>query len=560
MKKSYILILVALVCMVATGCTKDALSLHSFRISESGFNDPDAKLHFTLGSSTAPSKLAYDNGDAVLINGHQFTLRKSGSDWYADASDGSDVEANRFYCIYVNPNMNISGSQTYSFSTSFNDDTRPAASTSYATHNGVILAGSTTDSLLTLNPACAIIRFPADEEMDYVYVGFDANKVAKAGSISISESGVPTIAASGYMGGVTNDNNGEYLQMHVDAGAGYSSYYVAVPITGSGVSTKLYFKWKYASSSDEYKFKTSGAVALQKGKVYTVAKTRVSPFQTDGSSKGYFTVGSGRNNAVRFSAGNLQCSPASSYRWRFATNQYDYIGQDNSDIQYYDGCVTYLDLFAWAATGWTVSGTTYYPDAWDMSEDYYNISDDIAGTDGDWGHFKSGSIYYGERISSATWRTLTRAEWNYLLSSRPNANQKWGLATLGGNYKGLILIPDGILEDGSGSPTLWSSPVSFTAGSGSGYNTNTYSMDQWAQMEAAGAIFLPACGKRSGYTPTNYIGTANPEGHYWSTTGVSGGTNAYMMSFSIDDGDWYVDADADDLRQVGRAVRLVRAK
>ena len=561
MKKSYILIVLALVAMVATGCTRDEVvrSISSFRISESGFNDPDTKMHFTLGANGATgglSRLCYDNGDKVLVNGHNFTLNNTSSTvWVATSDDGNPVEAPRFYTIFKNPGMGISGSgPTYDFNYESNISGQYASTAV----TGVILAGSTDDSLLTLNPGCCILRFPANEAMDYVYVGFTANKVPKSGRVTISDAGVPTLQGINYLGGVESENSGQYLQMQSDGDA--SVYYVAVPITGNGISTQLFFKWKYSATSDIYKYKTSGNVVLEKGKVYTVGKTRVSPFQADGSSKGYFTVGSGRNQAVRFSPGNLQCLPAGSYRWRFAPNQYDYVGQDNSQIQYYDNCTQYLDLFAWAGTGWTVSGTTYYPDAWGLDEDYYNVADNIAGTDGDWGHYLSGNIYYGDRVSTATWRTLTRAEWNYLLSSRPNAAQKWGLATLGGLYSGLILIPDALIEDGSSDLIEWSSPLAFTPGSGNGYNTNTYTMDEWAQMESAGAIFLPACGKRSAYTPSNYIGLSNPEGHYWSTTGVAGGSNAYMMSFSIDGGEWYVDADADDLRSVGRAVRLVRAK
>ena len=560
MKKSYLIIALAMLAMVATGCNREEVvrSFHSFRITESGFDDPDAKMHFTLASSGASgghSKLCYDNGDKVLVNGHSFTLDNTGTYWRALADDGNDVEATNFYMVYNNPGMGISGSgPNYSFNYSSNFTGQVANDNV----TGVILAGSTDDSLLTLNPGCCILRFPADEPMDYVYVGFSANTIPKSGGIAIDNDGAVTITGSNYLAGVSGENAGEYLQMHTDGGV--DAYYVAVPIKNSGVSTQLFFKWKYSASSDVYKFKTSGRVTLYKGYVYTVGKTRVSPFQVDGSSKGYFTVGSGRNNAVRFSSGNLQCKPASSYRWRFAPNQYDYVGQDNSQIQYYDNCAQYLDLFAWAGTGWTVAGTVFYPDAWAADESYYDAADNIAGTGGDWGHYLSGSIYYGDNLSTATWRTLTRAEWNYLLSSRLNATQKWGHATIGGLYNGLILIPDGIKGDDDDESIEWSCPITFTPGSGNGYNTNTYTMDEWTQMESAGAIFLPACGKRDGNTPTNYIGTPNPEGHYWSTTGYSGGINAYMMSFLIQDGSWYVDADADDLRRVGRAVRLVRAK
>ena len=546
MKKSYILMLVALVCMVATGCTKDALSLHSFRISESGFNDPDAKLHFTLGSSSAPSKLAYDAGDAVLVNGHQFTLRKSGSDWYADASDGSDVEANRFYCIYVNPNMNINGSgSSYNYSTSF------SGSPAVATHNGVILAGSTTDSLLTLNPACAIIRFPAEgAQMDYVRVGFSPNTIPSGGSITISDAGVASITPTGYFGGVTTNFNGQFLQMVTDATDGYNSYYVAVPMSSSSVSTQLFITWKYNASEDVYKYKTSGNVTLQRGKVYTIGTTRTSPFNDDGSTKKLFNVGGGKY--VYFSSGNLQFQyKDATVKWRFAEHQYDTRGAENVNVSpAYDG---WIDLFGWGTSGWRESGATARaPYATSTTNsDYYpggSSSNDLTGSyaDADWGVFWStggNHIYYGNTQSSASWRTLTSTEWNYLISGRTNASDKWGYATIAGTYKGVVILPDS-----------WSLPagLTFNPGKASQWTTNEYTMEQWGEMEYEGAVFLPTTGYRDGTTLYN-LGSGSEDGRYWSTT-HSNDDNAYGYRFSKT----LHQTTHSGARHFGYAVRLVK--
>ena len=55
------------------------------------------------------------------------------------------------------------------------------------------------------------------------------------------------------------------------------------------------------------------------------------------------------SNKILFSSGNLQYNPSSN-SWRFAENQYDFIGDDNQNISpNYTG---WLDLFGWATSGY----------------------------------------------------------------------------------------------------------------------------------------------------------------------------------------------------------------
>lgn len=552
MKKSYLLMILGLMCMIATGCTKDSVSLHRIIISESGFNDPDTKMHLTLandGATGSISKLCYDAGDVVLVNGHEFTLAQEGGRWVANAADGNDVEADNFFCIYKNTGIGVSGSgPNYSFNYTSNFTGQVAN----ANATGVILAGSTADSLLTLNPGCCILRFPANETMDYVYVGFDANKVPKQGNIAIANNGAVTVSGSSFLGGVTGENAGEYLQMHSDGGV--ATYYVAVPVTGAGVQTTLYFKWKYSASEDIYKFKTSNTVSLQPGKVYTVGKTRVSPFNADGSSAAWFWTVSGRSS-VRFSPGNLQYNE-SGQDWRFAPAQYTSVGYDNRNIMHgYEG---YLDLFGYGCTGWDNSGTKYWENAC-LDVDNY-CTGNLNGTNNDWGVYLRNQIYYNGRATTAAWRTLTNAEWKSILSR----SGKSGLATVGTKH-GLVLIPDGIQPIGE-SNRNWSVPdgLSFTPGTASGYNTNVYTVDEWALMETAGAIFLPVTGYRTDRSDQNdysVVNGYNDEGHYWTATG-STSTDALEATFGEDGGDGYIAPNSSEStieisRKYGCAVRLV---
>ena len=139
------------------------------------------------------------------------------------------------------------------------------------------------------------------------------------------------------------------------------------------------------------------------------------------------------------------------------------------------------------------------------------------GTFVDWG---SNPISNGGNTVNQ-WRTLTIAEWNYLLNTRTDASSKRGTGNING-VGGLIILPDS-----------WTLPseCSFT----SGFTTydwahNSYTLAQWAQMEAAGAVFLPAAGNRYG-TNDNYVGNL---GNYWSSTHFNESSAYYMYFYSND--------------------------
>lgn len=540
MKKSYILMIVAMFCMFATGCKKEEMkTIGRFIISEQGFVDPDSKMHLNWLNG-ATSHLSYDNLDEVLVNGELFTLHKSGTQWYADGS--KDVTASRFYCMYSTPNMGISGEDNvYSFSTSF------SGSPAVATHHGILLAGSTEDSLLTLKPACAIIRFPAEgAQMDYVRVGFTAGTIPTGGSITISDGGVASISPTGYFGGVTTDLNGQFLEMITDPTNGYMTYYVAVPIASNSVNTQLFLTWKYNGVATVYKYKTSSTVTLQRGKVYTIGTSRVSPFNEDGSTKKMFNVGGGKY--VYFSCGNLQFQlKEGTPKWRFAEHQYDTRAAENVNASpSYEG---WIDLFGWGTSGWSSGANARTPYATSTTNsDYWPNNDpnqDLTGShaNADWGVRNSDGvrhIYYGNTQSSASWRTLTSAEWNYLINSRAD---KWGYATIAGTYKGVVILPDS-----------WTLPtgVSFTPGKASQFTTNEYSLDQWGEMEYAGAVFLPTTGYRDG---TNMVGltVGSEEARYWSTTHMND-NNAYLYRFTKQ----FNQPGQNGERHFGCAVRLVK--
>lgn len=140
------------------------------------------------------------------------------------------------------------------------------------------------------------------------------------------------------------------------------------------------------------------------------------------------------------------------------------------------------------------------------------------------------------------WRTLTKDEWNYLLNIRDNASSKHGRGNING-VGGLIILPDN-----------WTLPSGYTFNTGlsssDGWALNSYTLSQWAVMEDAGAVFLPAAGCRWG-TSVSFVGS---EGYYWSTTHRNG-SSAHFMGFTIGG---YLTAMSSNSRSYGRAVRPVR--
>ena len=255
-----------------------------------------------------------------------------------------------------------------------------------------------------------------------------------------------------------------------------------------------------------------------------------------GAINGQFTINSS-GGKVYFSEGNLQYK-ASDNRWQFAPNQYDIIGNGNSNIsQNYSG---WIDLFGWGTSGNNHGAVCYQP--WSTSQtnsDYYaygnwqyNLYDQSG--QADWGY---NSIYSGSTATNG-WRTLTREEWVYVFQGRSGASSKYGHGKVNGQ-NGMILLPD-----------EWTLPsgMSFTPGNSSW--VNEYTTGQWAQMEQNGAVFLPAAGCRSGISVSN-VGSI---GGYWSASYLDSNC-AYDVVFVGSD----LSSQNFNNRYYGQSVRLVRS-
>ncbi|MBQ0016452.1 MAG: hypothetical protein KBT04_05665, partial [Bacteroidales bacterium] len=245
---------------------------------------------------------------------------------------------------------------------------------------------------------------------------------------------------------------------------------------------------------------------------FTSAAASTAP---QGALDGLFSVA--ESTQVRFAQGNLQyttigthsCSDGTTKdgTWRFAEHQYDCVDTANENVS--SSYIGWIDLFGWGTSGYNgcnpYLSTTSYSDY--GSEGDFTVSN----VNYDWGVYNA--ISNGGNMAGK-WRTLTKAEWDYLCSTRTNADSKRGYATVNGVH-GVVFLPD-----------CWTIPSGCTFISNyMTWGDNSYTAAQWAAMEAAGALFLPAAGHRYG---TMIHGYGGDFGSYWFSS-ADGNSRAYAF-------------------------------
>ena len=247
------------------------------------------------------------------------------------------------------------------------------------------------------------------------------------------------------------------------------------------------------------------------------------PSFPEGILPGEFSVSA--TTKVHFSQGNLQYVGT----WQFATNQWDYFGESQSD--------NHRDLFGW--------GTGNNPN--NVSTDYSNYA-----TYTEWGN---NPITNGGNKANQ-WRTLTKDEWVYLCHGRTHAATKFGLGSVNG-VNGTILLPDnwtlpgGVsFNAGTTKGLVWTEDwYYYDSNGGQHFADNTYTAAQWKAMEDNGAVFLPAAGDRRG---TDVYGVGS-FGLYWSSTPYD---EYHACSLYFDSGS--LNPQYSGYRDSGFTVRLVR--
>lgn len=262
----------------------------------------------------------------------------------------------------------------------------------------------------------------------------------------------------------------------------------------------------------------------------TIYKCPDDPDDPDAPLVVEFSVANDRR--VLFASGNLQYTQSTN-SWAFAAQQYEVLGTANfaADGQLADK----IDLFGW-------SGST------GLAQWGIGVRTDSIGYSGSF-------VDWGKNIEdSTTWRTLTIDEWLYVANYRTNAANLIGIARIKLNEEGTEYVNGTILL-----PDSWTCPqgVTFTPGYGSAFSIEAYAehqvftLQEWALMEKAGAVFFPAAGYR-------YQATDNYDwmkaGQYWTASEMTNQKiSAQYMDFEPTRSHWDYDH-----RIRGRSVRLVK--
>ena len=283
---------------------------------------------------------------------------------------------------------------------------------------------------------------------------------------------------------------------------------------------------------------------------------------------GLISVAEGKQ--VVFDPGNLQYlgKEDGTGEWRFAENQYDFMGDGPAETATYRGNVTVdgytkyntsadkdvaRDLFCWGTSGYNDKNP------WMTSKnvgDYYN--GDLAGTDYDWGVYHSATGNSTEKITNGgdySWRLFTSNEWAYAIARERKVYTRTDVptfmetkslytsATVVG-VKGIILFPDN--WDGSLDRTIKYKTT--------GYAGTTCDAEKWATFEKLGCVFLPAANVRSGIELTY-----PNQGKYWSSTILKfsnewrGGSLDFSKTGTVT-----TSSDNKTVRKLGLSVRLIR--
>lgn len=268
---------------------------------------------------------------------------------------------------------------------------------------------------------------------------------------------------------------------------------------------------------------------------------------------------------IEFAHGNLQYQPSTG-TWRIARNQYDFVGYEyafasngilddySEHGNVYENSVKcdnltddgdkfimvnasytgWIDLFGWNTAENGINTSLY-------ARDYASAQTDFV----DWGHNPIYDPKANKTWPADTWRTLSMEEYQYLLFTRPNASQLVGTASIedhpNGPVKGIIILPDDfVLPTGlsfkgvnqthsytSGykytykeSVAMFDMTPSYFASDDYVFNQNRYTLAQWEQLEAAGAVFLPAAGERIMYYDQDPLGAFEEDGATYTLTAI----------------------------------------
>ena len=289
------------------------------------------------------------------------------------------------------------------------------------------------------------------------------------------------------------------------------------------------------------------------GHIYNITRNAI-----PGALVGKFSVSS--TDKVYFSKGNLQYTKSTGI-WSFMDHQYSTVETLNQNVGTDYDSQDVVSLFGWGTSGWNNGNTYYQPyntayvSSSGSSKGYgygpkngSTYTYDLTGTyaNADWGH---NAISNGGNTAD-TWRTLTEDEWTYLFNTRSastvngTADARYAKAYLFGTTHGVIIFPDVYTH-----PAGVTAPTGINATSSTSWYGNKYTATDWAKMEAAGCVFLPAAGWRDATT----IRRVNEYVRYWTSSKYNSAgyaRNVGIVDNSMNPADY-------NQKNYGYSVRLV---
>lgn len=520
-----IFIVLVAVAFVATGCKKES----------------EYKT-VTLGAKIAPgnSKVYIDNytpkwqpNDQVSVNGNTITVDNNSINGNTATLPNVPESNNGYYAIYPAENATAFSGSAYTV-----DLPHEQVYTEVDGHQVVKapMGAKTDGGSLTFHNLCSLLKVTvtAGETLKISGIKVTAGTTNLSGSTSITLSGEATDALPAPATGsksvtLSFGSSGKTLS------AGDHVFYIYLPAFNSQeVSVEVYNIGANDVLGVKKKIFNNISVSANTINTLGTGSLTAASFMTTGALSGLFSVSADKK--VRFSMGNLQAvfSTTTAYTWRFAANQYDYIGNTtaNTDINK-NGKVSTIgtvDLFGWS-TGSTTFGIN------DSQKDNGYSGDFI-----DWG---TNAISNGGNTANQ-WRTLTTEEWDYLLTQRSGMLYAKCVITNGSSYNGLIIFPDGFTAP---SGITIASPNTAAAA----FTTNAFTANQWSTLQNAGCIFLPA----AGYRFVKEVRVVGVQGHYWSSSSATSATEAWYLNFFYSSNSGAA-SPVDSYRKHGRSVRLVQ--
>ena len=475
--------------------------------------------------NTGTGEVTYEEGDIIyVVSSGKFigTLTHNGTNFSGTITNPTIGEPLYFYYLgNVTPTETLIAGTTQTCSVVISDQTEQLPVIEFGTSNETYTSGLTTFTAFLLNK-CALVKFNVMtlSETATCVTGFN-------NTVSVN------FANASFTYNKTNGGN-----IILPAGSG-TKWAILLPQEAMEAGEA-----GSANSIDGEYTGTRGTVPvivdngfLNNGIAVMVNTPTTSTVPT-GAINGLFTINS-TGDQVYFSQGNLQYQ-ASTNTWRFATNQYDHIGNNNSNISSsYSG---WIDLFGWGTSSYNHGAVCYQP--WNTSQtnsDYYaygnyqyNLYDQTGQADWGYNTISNGGNQHNH------WRTLTEQEWNYVFYTRTTISGiRYAKAQVNG-ISGVILLPD------NWSANYYS--LNNTNSSDVGFNSNTLIASQWNILEQHGAVFLPTTGYRDGVS----IRDVSSEGNYWSASYFNSYYAYYLYFYSSG-----LDIDTNGFRFFGFSVRLV---